>query len=224
MFKNLHPQLICCPCFADAKIERVQVPIAVTDKAADESVGTQHPAGFFTAPQFVLIRMIMPFHPGGVLFQVSHVPRLQGGFDEAIFQITFDAILRHPVMDDVIAAPAQVPQHVGDAVAVFLLYFREPVDAVDQLSAVAPGCAPADTVRFHQRHRETPFSQRQRSCNPGKTGPDDADIHRDTALEHRIIRDLVDGRGEIGIGVFLSLMGCFHIFINFTETRCPASC
>ena len=135
---------------------------------------------------------------------------LQGDFRKAAFQIAANAVFLDPLMDDFMAAPAELPEHVGDALAVLLADSGQAVDAVDELPAIPAGSPPAHPVRFHHRHGIAPFRQGQSGGNSGEPGADHADIRHLGALQGRIVGGFVDRGGVVGVRVLLFLAAGFH--------------
>jgi hypothetical protein len=95
--------------------------------------------------------------------QPFDLPGFGSNLRPAILQVTVDAVFPDTLANDVVAAPLHIPDHVGDAVAMLFQELVEPAAAVNQLSAVAAGGAPADTICFNERHRIAAFCQRQGS-------------------------------------------------------------
>jgi hypothetical protein len=73
--------------------------------------------------------------------------------------------------------------------------------AVDDLPAVAPGGAPADALGFEHDDGEAAFGQREPCRDTGITGPHDADVGVDGALEAWAGLGRIRGRRVIGADV-----------------------
>lgn len=108
--------------------------------------------------------------------QFTHLTGFPRCYQKATFEIALDAIFPDALVDDVIAAPTEIPDHVGNSFAVPCLNLAQAADAIDQLSAVSAGRTPADAVGFNQCYRVATFGQGQSGCNPGKAGTNHADV------------------------------------------------
>jgi len=210
LFEDLRAEVVRRAGFSDAQVQRMQVAVAVANEAAEIGIGAQPVAGLFAVPDFVFVGEIMALPVCGVFFEIVQVPRLQRRLDKAAFQIALNAVFLDPLVDNVVATPFQVPQHVGDAWPVFLADLFQSADAIDELPAIPSGGAPADPVGFDERDEIAAFGQGQCGGNTGKAAANDANVGRDAAFQQWVVGDLIDRSGVIRAGVFLFLVACLH--------------
>jgi hypothetical protein len=76
-------------------------------------------------------------------------------------------------------------------------------DTANELTAVAPGGAPADAVGLQQHHLVTGFGQIDGGVETGETAADDADLGIQFATELRPLLIVVAGGRVIGGHVLL---------------------
>ena len=184
--------------------------VTVTGEAADIGVGSQHGAGPVPVPQFVFEGEPATLARSGIFLEVHHLSRLQCNFDKAALEIAVDTVFLDPLIDDVIAPPPQVPQHVGDTVAVLLADPFQPVDSVDQVPAISSGSTPADPVGFDEGYGIAAFGEGEGGGDTGETAANHADIRRLAAFQCRVRGHFI-GRGRVVRAcVFLFLVDCQH--------------
>ncbi|MCY1537092.1 hypothetical protein D9M68_725770 [compost metagenome] len=114
VFEDQRPQAGGGLGLADAQVERVQVHVAGVLDGADVEVGVQVAAhaGGIQQGHFVAHAAAHRFFIGGL--QLVHVRGLHGRVQVAVLEVALDAVLGHAVLDDLVAAPAQVPDEVVD--------------------------------------------------------------------------------------------------------------
>ena len=184
--------------------------ISVAGECAEKGIGAQIRTGLFPVPRFILVWEVMPGSLLDVLIYIGELPRLQRSLNETAFEITINAVFLHAVVNNVVAAPLEIPQHVSDSVAVLLANFAQPANAIDQLAAISTGCAPANAVGLNERYRIATLGERQRRGNAGKSGANHADVRRFAAFEQRVIGDFIDRGSVIRACMFLFLINFFH--------------
>ncbi|MNE23299.1 hypothetical protein D3C80_1165470 [compost metagenome] len=134
----------------------------------------------------------------------------------AALEVAVDAVAFHPLRDDLVAAPAQVPDEVIDLVpelvAHLLAHRFIAREAAGDLAAVAPAGAPADAIGFDNGDLQAAFGQLHGAGDPGKATADDCHIDLHRALEGRILGGVVEACGVVG-GTALGragIHGCIH--------------
>ncbi|MNO69933.1 hypothetical protein D3C76_607970 [compost metagenome] len=153
--------------------------------------------GHATAQRFVM-----------VFAQTVHVAGLVGGVQVAVLEVAGDGVFLHPLLDDLVTAPAQVPDEVIDffAEGAAHLFAHRFVarEAAGDLAAVAPGGAPADLVAFDDGDLQAFFRQFDRRGDAGEAAADDDDVDAVLALQGGVVGFVVEGGGVVGIAAWLS--------------------
>ena len=204
--EDRHALLGRCPRLAPHQIEWVQMQVGIVAQRAVIQRRIQQVAQrvFFDPVHDIAHAARL----GGIAIGLErgHVARLPGRLQMAVLEIAGDAVACHALFDNALAAPAQIPYErldvaAGHTVQVFL----QPGlagQAAGDLAAVAPGRAPADTMRLEQSHVVAALGQLQRGCHAGEAAPDHG--HIDPAIFcQRHIRSRLDNRGRViraGIG------------------------
>ena len=116
----------------------MKVAIPVAGEGAQVSIRAQHLLGLVPVPHLVAIGEVAAGAVLGVLLDFSDLLGLKCHLDEAGLQVAVDGVLLDPLVDDVVAPPAEIPQDVIGARSVLLDDLLVPVHAVDELPAVAP--------------------------------------------------------------------------------------
>ena len=177
VFEQFHAQLLRGGRFAQGQVERMQMPRAHVDQAADVAVGTHHRVHFIGLQQagFVTVAEAAQFF--GVFGKTFQVAGLVGEVAVAPGQVAGDLKTLDPLSDDFHRFQAHEfhlthavrTDHVGELIEAM-------ADAANQLPAIAAAGAPADLVRFEQHHAEAAFGQFERRVQPGKPAADHAHI------------------------------------------------
>src|SRR5210317_1701003 len=107
--------------------------VAITDEGAVKCISAKQFAGLLTIPDFPGLWGIMAFPVCNELREPFTLTGLGGHFCEAILEVALNVVLFDALADDVIAAPLDVPEHIGDALAMFLANFLEAADPVNEL-------------------------------------------------------------------------------------------
>ena len=136
-------------------------------------------------------------------FQLGHVHRLHRRVQVAVLEVALDAVLGNAALDDLVTAPAQVPDEILDLAAEGLahLLVHGPFagQAAGDLAAIAAGGAPADLVGFDHRHLEAALGQLHRRGHAGETATDNGHIDLHRALHRRVIGLMVERGGVVGL-------------------------
>ncbi|MNS91277.1 hypothetical protein D3C72_1253590 [compost metagenome] len=123
-----------------------------------------------------------------------------------MFEIALNAVLVDALLDDFMSAPAQVPDEIIDLVAEFRahLFAHRTIagKAAGDLSAVAPGGAPADLVAFDDGDFQAFFGEFDSGGDAGEAAADDHHVDLVPALQGRVVGVLVKGGGVVGIAAF----------------------
>ena len=176
LLEDFNAELMRGARFTDAEIQRMQVAVAIAGKCPDKLIGPQQVAGLVPVPGFVFIRMIV-FDPFlDVFIEVGQLAFLDRYFDESGLQIALNPVLFDALVNDVITAPFDVPNQVGDALAMLLCNLPEPADAVDQLAAVSSRRTPANPVGLDERDCIAAFRQGEGGCYARESGAADAKV------------------------------------------------
>ena len=131
---------------------------------------------FLPVPDFVFVREAVFLALLDVFVKPGDLSRIGRNFQISTLDVALDVVLLDPLVNNVIATPLEVPDHVGNAVAVLLLDLGEPANAIDDLPAVSSGRAPTDPVGLDQCHGIAAFGQREGSGNACKACANDADV------------------------------------------------
>lgn len=86
-------------------------------------------------------------------------------------------------------------------------------DTANQLTAIAPAGAPADTSRLKQHHRQTALRQLNRGIDASEAATDYADISKQITIQRRVGRARPRRSGVIRAGVLCAVL--IHLF-DFT--------
>ncbi|MNH31064.1 hypothetical protein D3C79_913970 [compost metagenome] len=119
-----------------------------------------------------------------------------------MLEVAGDAVFLHPLLDDLVPAPAQVPDEVihftAQAVAHLRAHGFVAREAAGDLAAVAAAGAPADAVGFHHRHFQAALGQLHGGGYAGETAADNGYVDLHGALELRVLRVVVEGGTVVG--------------------------
>src|SRR3990167_4307918 len=187
---------------ADAQVQRVQMHVAgVLDRPAVQ-LALQVLAHALGVQQGDLITHAAAhgFLVGRV--QLIHVHRLHRCMQVTVFEVALDAVFGHPTLDDVVAAPAQVPDEIIDVLAEGLAHlFVHGLfagQAAGDLADVAPRGAPTDLIGLDDRHFQPTLGQFHSRGHAGKAATDDGHVNLHSALHRRVISFAVEGGTVIG--------------------------
>ncbi|MNL36202.1 hypothetical protein D3C87_1582720 [compost metagenome] len=178
----------------------------VLDRAVVE-VALQQVAHLAAVEQADFIRHATPYGFVVILAQALHVAGLVSGVQMAVFEIAGDAVFFDALLDDLVTAPAQVPDEVVDFLAegaahLFAHCFIAR-QAPGDLATVAPGGAPADFMAFDDGDFQAFFRELDSGGDAGNTAADDHHVDPVLALQGRVIGVLVEGGGVVGIAALL---------------------
>ena len=151
----------------------MNVPVAVTGERAEKRVGSEHRFGPGAIPDFIAMRKIARRPFGGGRLDVVELGWLACHFDVTVLEVAVDCVFRDALADDFIAAPAHLPERVGDRLAMAPANLAEPLEPVDELTAIATRCTPANPVGLEQCNRVATLGQRQRARDTGEAAADD---------------------------------------------------
>ncbi|MNM71052.1 hypothetical protein D3C81_827040 [compost metagenome] len=207
VFEDQRTETFRRPRFADAQVERVQVHVAgVLDRAVVE-VALQQVAHLAAVEQADLIAHAAPHGFVVILAQILHVARLVSSMQVAVLEVAGDAVFLDPLLDDLVSAPAQVPDEIvdflADGAAHLLAHGFIAREAAGDLATVAPGGAPADFFAFNDGDFQAFFRQLDGGGDAGETAADDHHVDAVLALQGRVIGVLVEGGGVVGIAALL---------------------
>ncbi|MNO87711.1 hypothetical protein D3C76_791360 [compost metagenome] len=207
---------------ADAQVERVQVHVAgvLEGTAVDIAAQVRAHAGGVEQGDLVAHATTLGFLAGG--FQLVHVRRFHRRVQVAELQVALDAVFLHAAPDDVVTAPAQVPDEVVDVVAqplAHLLAHRGIAgQAAGDLPAIAPAGAPADLVGLDDGDLVATLGEFDRSCHPGEAAADDGDVDVHFALQGGVVGFLVEAGGVVGGRALRSSADGFYCSVHCS---CP---
>ena len=171
VFVNAHAEACRRARFAQAQIERVQMSAAPVDDAAVVDVRAEHAAHVAGFDDFELGARLVMGHCLIVLAQAAHVARAGGDFHPAGPVVAFDGVLGDALLDDLVAAIADVAHELGAGRAELALDAVLPADAADHLAAVAARRAPADAIGFEHDDRVAALGQVRAVAMPEKPPP-----------------------------------------------------
>src|SRR5690606_2014527 len=187
---------------ANAQIERVQVHVAgVLDRPAVQ-VAAQlrtHPGAVeqrYLVTHATTQRLVV----GGL--ELIHMAGLHRRMQVAVLEVAVDAVPGHTALDDLVAAPAQVPDEVVHLVtqgfAHLLAHGLVTGQAAGDLPAVAPTGAPADLVGLHHGYLEATLGQFHCRGDAGEAATDDGHVDGHAALQRRVVGLEIERRRVIG--------------------------
>ncbi len=230
MFEDQRAEAGRRPGLADAQVERVQVHVAGVLQRAAVQLGLQVglDAGLVQQDHLVAHAAAHRLLVGGL--QLAHVAGLHRRVQVAMAKVAGDAVLLHPLADDLVAAPAQVPDEVLDLgaqpLAHLLVHRRVAGQAAGDLAAVAPAGAPADAMGLDQGYLVATLGQFDRRGDAGEAAADDGDVDRHRAQQGRIVGFLVERGGVVGRRAFRGRTGmdcCVHrVFLVPVRRVLPA--
>ncbi|MND96124.1 hypothetical protein D3C80_884040 [compost metagenome] len=192
-----------CAGLADAQVERVQVHVAgVLDRAVVE-VALQQVAHLAAVEQADLVAHATVHRLFVILAQAGHVRGFVRGVQVAVLEVAGDAVFFHALPDDLVPAPAQVPDEIidfiTDGAAHLFAHGFIARQAAGDLAAIAPGGTPADLVAFDDGDLQAFFRQLDGGGHAGEAAADDHHVNPVPALQRRVIGVLVEGGGVVGI-------------------------
>ncbi|MCY1430516.1 hypothetical protein D9M71_464660 [compost metagenome] len=179
---------------------QVHVAGVLQRSAVDVRVQVRAHAGGVEQGDLIAHAAALGFLTGGL--QLVHVRRLHRRVQVAELQVALDAVFLHAAPDDVVAAPAQVPDEVVDVIAQplahLLAHGAVAGKAAGDLAAVAPAGAPADLVGLDDRDLVTALGQLDRRGDAGEAAADDGDVDVHLALQGGVAGFLVEAGGVVG--------------------------
>ncbi|MCY1407211.1 hypothetical protein D9M71_225020 [compost metagenome] len=201
VFENQRSQALCGAGFAQAQVERVQVHVAGVFQRTQVQVALQVLAHAGLVEQSHLVTHAASLGLVAKGTQLVHVRRLHGRMQVPVLEVAGNAVLVDPLLDDLVAAPAQVPDEIVDVVtqggAHLLTHGLVARQAAGDLAAVAPAGAPADAVGFDDRDLEPAFGQFHGAGDTGEAAADDHHIDADLALQHRVLGRIIEAGGVV---------------------------
>ncbi|MNF83305.1 hypothetical protein D3C84_656270 [compost metagenome] len=207
VFEDQCAQAFGRPRFTDAQVERVQMHVAGVLDCAVIEIALQQVAYLAAVEQADLVAHATTHRFVVILAQAVHVAGLVRGMQVTVFEVAGDAVFLDALLDDLVPAPAQVPDEIVDLIAngathLFAHRFiaRE---AAGDLAAIAPGGAPADFITFDNGDFQAFFRQFDSGGDAGETATDDHHIDTMLTLQGRVISVLVEGGGVVGIAALL---------------------
>jgi len=216
VFEDQRAQAVGRARLAQAQVERVQVQVAQVLQRAQVQRALQVPGDTVAVEQLHLVAHAAAFGFGLEVAQLLHVRRFHRRMQMAALEVAVDAITLDPLLDDLVPAPAQVPDEIIDfgaqVVAHLCSHGLVTGQAAGDLAAVATAGPPANPVGLDDRHLQAALGQLHRSGHARETTTDDrhVDLHR--ALELRVLgvvvqRGAVIGRCTLG---WASVQYCVH--------------
>ncbi len=119
----------------------------------------------------------------------------------AKFQVTINLVFFHPALDDLVPAPAQIPDEVVHPFAeLFGHLFAHGLiagQAARNLAAVTTGGTPGHFLGLDNCDFQTPFCQFKGGIDAGKSAAHDGNIDPVVAFEFGVITVLIDGSGIV---------------------------
>ena len=110
----------------------------------------------------------------------------EGSEEAPVNQVALDAILRHPVTDDLPTLQRHLSKLGGFLLAVAAGDGLEiPAVAIDDLAAIAARGSKADPLSLQHNHRVSPLAELQGRRDTSEASSDDADIGIQISLERR---------------------------------------
>ncbi len=194
----------------------MQVQVAQVLQRAQVQRAVQVLAHRLAVEHLHLLAHAAPLGFVGEGLQFGHVRRLHGRVQVAVLEVAVDGIAFDPLLDDVVAAKAQLPDEIVHVIAQALAHlFAHGLvtrQAAGDLAAVAPAGAPADTVGFDDGHLQAALGQFHRAGHAGEAATDDHHVDLDRALQGRVLGGVVQAGGVVG-GAALGgavVEGCIH--------------
>ena len=111
-----------------------------------------------------------------ISFYIPQVPFLNRDVEIAELEVALDSISSDPFSNDLVASPTQCSEYV---LHVFVDMFRDVLFArysADKLTAITPGCSPADFVGFDDMYVITSLDQVQCRRYPREACADNANV------------------------------------------------
>ncbi|MCY1363473.1 hypothetical protein D9M69_502380 [compost metagenome] len=180
----------------------MQVHVAgVLDRAVVE-VALQQIAHLVAVEQADLVAHATVHRLFVILAQAGHVRGFVCGVQVAVLEVAGDAVFFHALPDDLVPAPAQVPDEIIDFItngaAHLFAHGFIARQAAGDLAAIAPGGAPADLVGLDDGYLVAAFGQFHGAGYAGEAAADDGDVDADAPLQARVVGFLVERGAVIG--------------------------
>ena len=201
--KQAHAQPGRRPCLTQAKIQRVQVAAAPVDETTDIGVTAKHRAHPGALHQAHVVAEATAQQLRVILLEVTHMARLQCHIHIAVLEIAVDGVFFHPLGDEAIATPADIPDEICRHRTQPLGHQCLAAETANYLPAVPARGAPADAVLFQHHHRVAALGEAERRGDAGKTAAANTDIRLDFSCQHRIAGIGVTGGRIVGLGIGL---------------------
>ncbi|MND45433.1 hypothetical protein D3C80_362920 [compost metagenome] len=202
--------------FAQAQVEWVQVQVAQVLQGTKVQRALQVLGHGLLVQQLHLVAHAPTLRLRFEGLQLTHMRGLHRRMQVTALEVAGDAVALDPLFDNLMPAPAQMPDEVIDVFTKFFTHLfahgfvaRE---ATGDLAAVTPAGAPTNPVGLDDGDLQAAFGQLDGAGHPGKTTADDRDVNLDRAFERRVLGGVVEAGGVVG-GTALSsagIHGCVH--------------
>ena len=137
---------------AKTQVQRMQVPVAHVDQAPYVGPGADDFFHVFPRHQSDFMGKVHALQPLAFFLQLPPLARLEGGVHVTELEIAIDGVSLHPLPDDLVAGPAQIPEQfvqiLAGSPALRLPYPLLAAEAAYELTTVAAGGPPAYAVRL----------------------------------------------------------------------------
>src|SRR5471030_3213399 len=170
LFINSAAQRLDSGCFTERQVQRMNVPAAHVEHAADILVAAHHFTDALLVQQLKL--RVTEALPQTLLgFQMTHLLGRDGGEHTAVLQVALDIIFGDPLTND----PPTFKRHLPQQLSLFradtaLDHINVTAIAVNDLATIAPRRPKPDLGRLQHRYPKTVLQQKQGRGQPGVTG------------------------------------------------------
>ncbi len=194
--------------FAEAEVQGMDMHVAAVDETGGIKIGADDIAHGLAIDHLDLVAHAA--RNGHLIerLQLWNVRRLPGGLHVAEFQVAADAVFFDAIADDPLSAPAQVPDEVlrlGPSVLPNCLSIALSPESEPVICPPLRLDAPQPMTLASSSATETPRSRVPPPLHAREAAADDGDVDLDPLVEPREGRNLVAGRGIVGVAIGLAI-------------------